>query len=117
MPPRPGRVREYVVENTCGNRSGGRRARRSGVQIALSAERKRVEVLMAIEGIGVFGPLEPIDDQVGQWRCDHLITDFKAVAGRHRVQENSGGIDAAEGEGDDKNGVYGLADDSGSNCS
>jgi hypothetical protein len=70
---------------------------------------------MTIEGIGVLGPLEPMDDQVGQRRGDHLVADLEGIAGGHDVQESADWVDAAEGERDDENRVHGLADDSGAN--
>ena len=34
---------------------------------------------MTIEGIGVFGPLEPMDDQVGQRGGDDLVADLEGI--------------------------------------
>ncbi len=68
---------------------------------------------MTIEGVGLFGPLEPVDDQVRQGCGDYLVANLEEIAGGHDVQQGAGGIDASEGQGDDKNRVHGLADDSG----
>jgi hypothetical protein len=50
--------------------------RRSGVQIALFCEGKRIKALVAVEGVGLLSALEPVDDQVSQ-RCSyHLLGDL-----------------------------------------
>ena len=68
---------------------------------------------MTIEGIGVLGPLEPVDDQIRQWRGDHLVADLEGIAGGDDVQKDADWVDSAEGQGDNENRVHGLADDGG----
>ena len=90
-----------------------RRVLRSGVEAALASEGKRVEIFMPIEGVGMLGPLEPVDHQIGDGSGDDLVTNLEGVAGCDDVKKSANRIDSTEGKEDDENRVYGLADDSG----
>jgi len=66
-----------------------------------------------IEGVGVFGSFKPTNDQISQRCGDHFVSDLERVAGGDDVQKDTDGVDSAEGQGDDEDRVYCLADDSG----
>src|SRR3984957_11483326 len=85
----------------------------SGVEVALVGEGKRVEAFMPVVGVGVLGPLEPVDDEIGDGGGDDLVSNLESVAGGDDVEESSNGVDSAEGEDDDEERIYGLADDGG----
>src|SRR5580704_15806750 len=86
---------------------------RSGAQIALFYERKRIKALVAVERVCVLGPLEPVNDQICQWCGDHFVTDLESIAGGNDVEKSANGVDSAEGQGNDENSIHGLADDGG----
>src|ERR1700722_15146424 len=85
----------------------------SGVRIALFGEGKWVKAFVAVESVGVFGALEPVDDQIGYRGGKDLVPDLEGVAGDDDIEQDADGVDPAEGKDDDEGGVHGLADDGG----
>ena len=72
-----------------------------------------VEVGVGVIGVGVFGALEEVDDEIGERRGEDLVGDLEAVAGDDEPHECGCGIVAGEGKDDDDGRVDGLADDGG----
>ena len=72
-----------------------------------------VEVGVGVEGFGAFGAFEPAYDGVGQWRGEDLVGDLEDVVEDDDVEDKAVGVDAAEGEVHEEDGVDGLADDCG----
>jgi hypothetical protein len=87
----------------------------SSIQAALFGERKRIEAFVTIERVGLFGPFEPVDHQIRERSSDYLVPDFEKIAGGDDVQKDAGGVDAAEGQGDDESRIHGLTDYGGTN--
>jgi hypothetical protein len=91
----------------------GYRGADSGVELVLVVKGERIEALMTVEGVGLFGTLEPVDDEVGEGGGEDLVAYLEGVAGDDDVEQGADGIDSAEGENDDEDGIDGLAYDGG----
>ena len=74
---------------------------------------KGIEVGVGIEGVGVLGAFEEVDDEIGEGSGNDLVDDFEEIACDDDFGECRDGIGSEEGEGDDERGVDGLADDGG----
>ena len=93
--------------------TGGQRGLISTVQAAFFCEREWIETFVAVEGVGLLGSFQPVDDGVGQGCCEHLVGYFENIAGDNHVAQRSQGDDTDEREEDDKSGIDGLTDDGG----
>src|SRR6266702_577507 len=74
-------------------------------------EMEGVEVLVPVEGVGVFAGLEAANDQIGNRCGQHLVADFQQIPGEDHLSQGKNGIQTAECEGDHQGGVDSLADD------
>ncbi len=66
---------------------------------------------MAVERIGVLGPLQPIDYEVGNGSGHDLVAHLEGVTRCDDVKKGANGVDSAEGKEDDEDRVHGLTDD------
>jgi len=67
---------------------------------------------VGVEGVDVLGALEPVDDEVGEWRSEDFVGDFKQVAFDNDEHEFVGGERPREHDRDDQRRVDELANDS-----
>src|SRR5277367_4330946 len=81
----------------------------SDIDNILVGERKRVEVLVAVEGIGLLGALQPVDYQVSDGRGDDFVSDLEAVAGEDGVDQDMNRVPSGKSKGNNEDCIYCLA--------
>src|ERR1700729_1301623 len=111
MPGSLRRVRNSQQESALGGRTSlaGTVALRTCLH--LLREGKGVEDLVAIEGVGVLSPLEPVNNEVRQGGSENLVPYFKGVAGRDHVSQRGNGYGPPERKRNDDGGIDCLSDD------
>ena len=67
------------------------RVREESALGAGAEEGEGVEVGVGVVGVGVFGALEEVDDEVGERGGDDLVGDLEAIAGEDEPLERGGG--------------------------